>query len=838
MNYNRLFLLLKFANKEGALNALRPHLNFSEEENNSIITALQNFSDKEVPKIVGAIIKELKNDPSITSLAILTLIDSRRKVVVNPTILPLETPVKKESPLGSLLSENIDKDSILQYVSSLSSDLTRLVEGLVIRDTSINMSNLTEIIESVKSLPNKYQKWVVNRFGSNANKEELHPIADCLPIVKDYAGSEQGILKKFSENEDFNKKIQDLLGTTSISNSDLLSSDDMVNILNFYRTADLTLTATKIKQLTTLPLEDKVGEAGEWEVWLPSTRENSCAIARVDNKLDPKTTWCTARTKSSNLFYNYVGLSDGNMILFYIIKKNPVAKPENSIEDNDWISVGYFNGKRTYNGDGTASVNRSNEGIRDDQHLMEILGDNYSAITAMMDQKNKELGGVSPALVKVQEAARDVNLYLEMVKGNSESEKLDLDNAILKIPPSEEVSNKIIETSNERSLLSIARNKAATEYILNKILEISNDRDVLFSIAINPSATEYILNKILQKTNDEDILYGISQNKSLTENIINKLLELSNKDYVLKNIACSKAATEDILNKILEKTNSITVLRYITESKAATEDILNKILEKTNDEIILRNVAISQAATKDILNKILEISNYRDVLFSIAGNPNATEDILNKILEKTNDENILANITINPFATEYILNKILEKTNDENILANIAKSTAATEDILNKILEKSDHQSVLRSIAQSEAVSEDILNKLIEKTDIVNILFAISQSKAATEDIINKLLKKTNSIYFLIELAKSRAANENILNKILELSDNNSDVLYAITKNKFVTENILNKILTMTNSYEVLFFVNEKLSKIRNQEKTASLLAKVNFFYKLAINLN
>ena len=47
MNYNRLFLLLKFANKEGALNALRPHLNFSEEENNSIITALQDFSDKE-----------------------------------------------------------------------------------------------------------------------------------------------------------------------------------------------------------------------------------------------------------------------------------------------------------------------------------------------------------------------------------------------------------------------------------------------------------------------------------------------------------------------------------------------------------------------------------------------------------------------------------------------------------------------------------------------------------------------------------------------------------------------------------------------------------------------
>ena len=140
MNYNRLFLLLKFANKEGALNALKPHLNFSEEENSSIFAALQDFSDKEAPKIVGAILKELKNDPSITSSKIIDLVNSKKRAVVDPTELPLETPTKKESPLGNLLSENPDKDSILQYVSNLSPDLIRLVEGLVIKDTTISIN--------------------------------------------------------------------------------------------------------------------------------------------------------------------------------------------------------------------------------------------------------------------------------------------------------------------------------------------------------------------------------------------------------------------------------------------------------------------------------------------------------------------------------------------------------------------------------------------------------------------------------------------------------------------------------------------------------------------------
>ena len=46
--------------------------------------------------------------------------------------------------------------------------------------------------------------------------------------------------------------------------------------------------------------------------------------------------WCMVWIVGLNLFYSYIGLSSGNMLLFYIIKDDLVIS-------KDWLLLGYRN---------------------------------------------------------------------------------------------------------------------------------------------------------------------------------------------------------------------------------------------------------------------------------------------------------------------------------------------------------------------------------------------------------------------------------------------------------------------------------------------------------------
>ena len=68
-----------------------------------------------------------------------------------------------------------------------------------------------------------------------------------------------------------------------------------------------------------------------WFIAMPHTTQASCFLGK-------QTSWCTARTKSENYFRRYVGTTDANVILFYLIKVdgNPLVNPM------DKISIGFI----------------------------------------------------------------------------------------------------------------------------------------------------------------------------------------------------------------------------------------------------------------------------------------------------------------------------------------------------------------------------------------------------------------------------------------------------------------------------------------------------------------
>jgi hypothetical protein len=163
-----------------------------------------------------------------------------------------------------------------------------------------------------------------------------------------------------------------------------------------------------------------------------------------DKNYDPKTTWCTARTKGSNLFYNYIGRKDIPVFLFYIIKDNP-EKAE------DWLSIGYissgdklvpdFSGR-----DGGLSVNRNNKGLKETDYST-ILGENWILIKSRIESEiekysiSSDYGKtyISPARSIIDGLAKNLEEFKKELKPKSNEEKEDFIKVILDSDPSQEV---------------------------------------------------------------------------------------------------------------------------------------------------------------------------------------------------------------------------------------------------------------------------------------------------------------------------------------------------------------------------------------------------------------
>jgi hypothetical protein len=178
---------------------------------------------------------------------------------------------------------------------------------------------------------------------------------------------------------------------------------------------------------------------------LPHTKETSAKIAGYDESYNPKTTWCTARTKGSNLFYHYIGRRDVPAFLFYIIKDNPK-------NDEDWLSLSYASDVNRLAPDFTGeddglSVDRGNNGLTEDD-FSRILGNAWNSIKSRIETELEEHkiveGGkeryVSPARSMIENLAKNAEELRKELGPKSNEEKEEFIIVILNSEPSEEVS--------------------------------------------------------------------------------------------------------------------------------------------------------------------------------------------------------------------------------------------------------------------------------------------------------------------------------------------------------------------------------------------------------------
>jgi len=319
-------------------------------------------------------------------------------------------------------------DLMSKYIAEMSADPTK---------TALISLGLKE-----EDIVNKeIRAWLEDRYINNKGSE-IHPISEALDTLKEYVASKDAILSKIKTDEDFKSNLEGSGFTEDkLKNILSLSVDNMVSILNKYKYGEKTTIRTSGVEIRE---GERVGRVGEWNIWLPQTQETSAKIAGYDDVTkDPKTTWCTGRTKGSNLFYHYI--SRGNIIqfLFYIIRDNP----KNA---NDWLSMGFVgdtNGgldsiEPVYSQDGGVTIDRDNKGLSEED-FRQILGKNYSTIFEMMRNKIAELGGKNPATKELENYAKNLSLFKKALWDKSTEERRDFYKIILELDPSYEVEKFI-----------------------------------------------------------------------------------------------------------------------------------------------------------------------------------------------------------------------------------------------------------------------------------------------------------------------------------------------------------------------------------------------------------
>ena len=309
-------------------------------------------------------------------------------------------------------------------------------------------------------LSSKYVLWLTKQIYENQLTKDMIK-DDYLPLIK-FHFNNQDLLKPISEYKD----ISEL-------NTDIESLDE----------EDETVSENEL---------DIFFEKDGWILAMPHTTKASCLLGK-------ETDWCTARTKSQNLFLSYVGRFKEDIVLFYVIKidGNPKKNP------NDKLSVGFVNGKPIFGGKrGGLTVNASNKGFLIEE-FSQILGKELAReMLIKMDEKSQSIKGKHPAKKEMERIVKSVDKYLKKISEfKNEDELNDFKKEIIQYNISKDMQSVLSEDKNEWVRANLAQNPNLIESVQ---LKLADDNEwVRRDLAKNPNLFESLQIKLADDKNEE-----------------------------------------------------------------------------------------------------------------------------------------------------------------------------------------------------------------------------------------------------------------------------------------------------------------------------------------------
>ena len=429
--------------------------------------------------------------------------------------------------------------------------------------------------QQISALEPRWISWLMSRFGASPTHTEIHPFEEAFTALIEFVEKFQAIASKWKTNEKFRQSVDTFLPDRAWKGKDVtpaiissLTVDEMVTLKGLAERQKQTVEVNQEEDIE----GDRVGKVGPWNLWIPTTMEKSCKIAGYDPVTRvPKTTWCTARTAGSNLFYHYVGSLGVDIVLFYVIKDNPS-------EDNDWLSVGYLNGKPVLDGKrGGLSVNRANDGLKADT-LSGILGDAFDPIMSGLEAKAVEMKGIHPAKEKVRAAGQDLGLLKKMLKGHSEEENKEFINMIIGLP---NISPDVL-------------------MFLANTDDIPQLRRLAYKDQISPEVLDVIVDRA---TKSPDVIRIASRNANVAPETIERLAN-SRDSYVKMIAAESPKASPETLRRLVQELPS-NYVSAVAQNPSTPIDVLIDLSKSSSGEVFA-GLAKNKNLPNEVVDSILD----------------------------------------------------------------------------------------------------------------------------------------------------------------------------------------------------------------------------------------
>lgn len=494
-------------------------------------------------------------------------------------------------------------------------------------------------------------------------------------------------------------------------------------------------------------------EKNGWILAMPHTTKASCLLGK-------NTDWCTARTKSQNLFLSYVGKFYEDVILFYVIKidGNPKKNP------NDKLSIGFRDGVPEFESNfGGITVNASNKEI-DIEKFGEIVGNELAKeMLIKMDEKSQSIKGKHPAKKEMERIAKSLERYRKKVSEfKNEQELEDFNSQIAEYPVIEEI-----------------------QYILAR-----NDAwEVKYNLSSNQYLTEAVQDALYLGPNDETTEGALASNPTLFESVQIKISRRSD-IYLLKSLAKNKGITEKVQLILLEK--KITpVIKELAKNSSITKKVQQKIVDISNDTTTHSSVArqtLEELATNPNLHEStqIDISNNieQSVRITLAKNPNLSEKVQLK-LAGSYDETVKSTLAKNTNITE-AAQLILSNNEGRFVRGSLAMNINITEMVQVQLSKDADIM-VQTNLSKNEKISESVQKKLFKQDYLIEFL---AQNKNLSESVQIMILNKKGFGYEII-----LASNPNITEKVQLMmidifGDANREVMRILFRNPATTDKV------------------------------------------------
>ena len=466
-------------------------------------------------------------------------------------------------------------------------------------DLEDNPETLSQF-QSLSAKP-KWVNWLADRY-----LRKKYPVddtlLDVLSLVVNFASKDAAISQKYGSNEQFKTAVDaafppESRGWKSPSDTTKMSSADFEMLLALH---DRKKQRLEVDRADESWKQDKIGQFGPWALYFPTNQQNSINIAGADPvTLKGYTTWCTARTAGSNLFYNYAG--HGIMLFYAIDESKPPTAPKGR------ICLGYVRGALNASGSyAGVTVDALNKGLKMPD-LQKIFGNHLRGILAAAEAVVKHHGAEHPAKTEIKAASRDVVKFKSILSGLSDDEAGDLCAHIVGHTTKTVSLDVLIAAASHKSAgvrACVARNTSTPLHVLEKL---AADPEVRVRASIVYSKVPaHVLEKLADDT-DASVRVNVAYSESTPPHVLEKLAadpEVRVRDAV----AYNRKTPPHVLEKLASDTD-VSVRERVAYHGKVTPHVLEKLAADTD------------VSVRDLVAK--NLSTPPHVLENLAADPDA-----------------------------------------------------------------------------------------------------------------------------------------------------------------------------------------------------------------------